>query len=63
MKTVNGKITISRLYSSDKNRNHTIIITVENENNHRLIEIEMRPEEFAKAITGLSCTDCDITYR
>ncbi len=56
----NGKLTISRLYSGDKNRNHAIIITVENEDNRRIIEVEMRPEEFAKAITGLACVKCNI---
>ena len=60
MKMINGKLTVSRLYSSDKNRNHAITITVENEDNCRIIEVEVRPEEFAKAITGLACVNCDI---
>ena len=61
MKTINGKLTISRLYSGDKNRNHTITVTIEDEDNRRIIEVEMRPEEFAKAVTGLACVKCDIT--
>lgn len=50
MKIIDGKLTISRLYSGDKNRNHAITITIEDEDNHRIIEVEMRKEEKIKAI-------------
>ena len=60
MKRTSGKITIGRLWSSDINRQNTIRIEIEDKDGKLVTVVEMKPEDFAKAITGLACQDCDI---
>jgi hypothetical protein len=54
---VQGRLSIER-----SNVDGQIFITVENkETGNRVIQIEISPEHFANAITGLSCQPC--SYR
>jgi hypothetical protein len=51
---VQGRLSIER-----SNVNGQIFITVENkETGNRIIQIEISPEHFANAITGLGCQPC-----
>lgn len=54
-----GKITISRCHSNDPEHNNAICIHLENGDYDRLIDIEMKPEEFTLALTGLACVECE----
>lgn len=55
-----GKITISRIYSNFAERNNVIVISVEDRENCRQRFItELTPQDFALALTGLACVDCE----
>lgn len=53
-----GKITITRQKCGDGSKK--IVITLENENYHYIGEMQMTPEEFSLALTGLACRDCEL---
>lgn len=55
-----GKITISRIHSNAAERNNTIVISVEDGKTYRQkFIVELTPQDFALALTGLASVDCE----
>lgn len=55
-----GRLTISRIYSTDDSRNNTIAIHIEDDDYKEVCKVEVKPEDFCNALTGLSCVKCEI---
>lgn len=58
---INGKLTISRWHSSDRDTIH--ITFVDEDACIEFAEATLTPEQFALAITGTGHTDCDMEVR
>lgn len=54
-----GKVSIQRIRNVGSRANDKIEITIETQNYKRVLDISVSPENFALALTGLSCVNCE----
>lgn len=57
---IKGKLTIATSHSNNPKYNNTICLRLTNENYDLINEVVIKPENFALALTGLACQECEI---